>query len=364
MSRLLDLDAPDFSLYWYRSRHYSTALGRFLQKDSTLAKDASNLYAAFGNNPLRFIDPLGSRLVELGKNQTTDQLTPILDDLIRQHEQTVAALEQEQYEPYHYDVFGYALMFDAFKRAFKEEGGGARGLARVVFIEDNPLYQATVAYHNARESWARGEYKEGLKYAVQSGLAASAMVGLIEAGATATSRPILGPEIEPAGLTPASSGAGAMNLQPIVRGGASGRGIGVLYISDAAALSPAELEQSITAVRDMDFQAGMAGGLTRQTVSPSARATANRVANIGRDLLDLDPSLAAGHTPDVAAGGNPIGVIIGIPRGVNQSWGGQWGRYQPGFVFEGFILVDQSTGQVLYPSMGLENPVTTLPSNF
>jgi RHS repeat-associated protein len=59
MSRLLDLDTPDFSLYWYRSRHYSTALGRFLQRDSILGIDAYNVYLAFGNNPLRFVDPIG-----------------------------------------------------------------------------------------------------------------------------------------------------------------------------------------------------------------------------------------------------------------------------------------------------------------
>jgi len=59
MSRRLDVDALDFSLYCYRSRHYATHLGRFLQRDTSLTSEGYNVYLAFGNTPLVFSDPLG-----------------------------------------------------------------------------------------------------------------------------------------------------------------------------------------------------------------------------------------------------------------------------------------------------------------
>ena len=51
---------------------------------------------------------------------------------------------------------------------------------------------------------------------------------------------------------------------------------------------------------------------------------------------------------------------MGLPKEVNNSWGGQWKRYEPGFTFEGFTLVDKATGTVLYPSLSLELEVTSL----
>jgi hypothetical protein len=155
--------------------------------------------------------------------------------------------------------------------------------------------------------------------------------------------------------TPAAQSENALanqNLQHVIRGGSSDRGIGVLHL-DGSKLSPADVQAAVTAARDMDFQAGMAGGLTRSSVS--SRSIADSVTRLARssDAMNLGTD-AAGHLPDVAGGGNPYGPIMGLPRSVNSSIGGQWSRYAPGFTFDGFSLVDRSTGAYLYMSQGLE----------
>lgn len=142
------------------------------------------------------------------------------------------------------------------------------------------------------------------------------------------------------------------NLQHVLRGGSGERGIGVLHI-DVSKLNPSEIESTVEAVRDMDFQAGIADGLVRTSV-PS-RSVANSVATLGNKTLSLGPTEAAGHLPDVAGGGNALGPIVGIPKGVNSSIGGQWRRYAPGFTFDGYSLVDRATGEFLYISQALEN---------
>jgi hypothetical protein len=142
------------------------------------------------------------------------------------------------------------------------------------------------------------------------------------------------------------------NLQHVLRGGSGDRGIGVLHL-DGSKLSPADAQAAVAAVRDMDFQAGMAGGLSRSSVS--SRSVADSVTRLARgsEAMNLGAD-AAGHLPDVAGGGSPLGPIMGLPRSVNSSIGGQWSRYAPGFTFDGFSLVDRSTGTFLYMSQGLE----------
>jgi RHS repeat-associated protein len=53
-------------LYYYRARFYSPALGRFLQPDPA-GYEASglNLYTYVGNNPVRWVDPLGLWYIDI-----------------------------------------------------------------------------------------------------------------------------------------------------------------------------------------------------------------------------------------------------------------------------------------------------------
>src|SRR5262249_24416361 len=121
---------------------------------------------------------------------------------------------------------------------------------------------------------------------------------------------------------------GNQNLQHVLRGGSGDRGIGVLHL-DASRLSPADTQAAVRAVRDMDFQAGMAGGVTR--IAVPSRSVADSVANLGKQALGLDSRVdAAGHLPDVAGGGSPHGAILGLPKGGNRSLGGQCSRGAPG----------------------------------
>jgi RHS repeat-associated protein len=141
------------------------------------------------------------------------------------------------------------------------------------------------------------------------------------------------------------------SLEHAIRGGPNESGIGILHL-DTSTLSDEEFSDVVAGFRDMDMQAGMAGGLTRQEVS--SRAVANRVADVGRSTLGLSKTDAASHTPDVAAGGSPLGPIMGMNAKANNSIGGQWGRYAPRFTFTGFSLVDRPTGQFAYTSLAHE----------
>jgi RHS repeat-associated protein len=63
------LDAETGGLYYYRARHYSPVLGRFLQPDPIGTSGASNLYAYVGNDPLNATDPSGLVQEESGAEQ-------------------------------------------------------------------------------------------------------------------------------------------------------------------------------------------------------------------------------------------------------------------------------------------------------
>src|SRR5262249_44766873 len=136
--------------------------------------------------------------------------------------------------------------------------------------------------------------------------------------------------IATAATTEATQTARVANLQNVVRGRAGESGIGVLYAKRWTTLTEAERDVARTAVADMDLQAAMAGGLVRRRVPD--RSEADAAAQLARRALGLGPLEVAGHLPDAGAGGAPFGPIMGLPKQLNASWGGQLRRYQPGFV--------------------------------
>jgi RHS repeat-associated protein len=55
--------SSELNLYYFRSRYYDPIVGRFLSVDPMGYKDSMNLYQAFNNNPVNFVDPLGLKIV-------------------------------------------------------------------------------------------------------------------------------------------------------------------------------------------------------------------------------------------------------------------------------------------------------------
>jgi RHS repeat-associated protein len=54
-------------LYYYRARYFHPELGRFIQADPMGYKDSMNMYQAFNQNPVNFVDPFGKNNRKKGK---------------------------------------------------------------------------------------------------------------------------------------------------------------------------------------------------------------------------------------------------------------------------------------------------------
>jgi len=62
------------ALYNFRARWYSSDIGRWLSKDPIGLEGGLNLYVAFGNNPVNFIDPWGECEEDLYASPTLSEL--------------------------------------------------------------------------------------------------------------------------------------------------------------------------------------------------------------------------------------------------------------------------------------------------
>lgn len=52
---------PETGLVYYRARYYDPAIGRFLSEDPIGFRGGNNFYAYVENDPLNFVDPLGTQ---------------------------------------------------------------------------------------------------------------------------------------------------------------------------------------------------------------------------------------------------------------------------------------------------------------
>ena len=66
-------------LIYLRARYYDPALGRFTQEDP--AKDGGNWYIYAGNNPIKFIDPSGLRLILKGTGGEVSKIWGAIKDM-------------------------------------------------------------------------------------------------------------------------------------------------------------------------------------------------------------------------------------------------------------------------------------------
>jgi Domain of unknown function (DUF4157) len=140
-----------------------------------------------------------------------------------------------------------------------------------------------------------------------------------------------------------------------MRGQPGETGVGVVYVKDWANMSPDDRDKVRFWAREVDVRAS--GGVQRQAVTPQMKKDAKSVQALAQKspALGLGPTDAAGHSNDMTAGGDPLGPIVALPKGVNSSIGGQWKRYQQGFTFTGVSVYDHDTGQWIYVSHAVEH---------
>jgi RHS repeat-associated protein len=341
-------------LCYHSARYYAPWLGNWVSCDPAGALDGLNLYAFVRGNPLRFVDRSGLQSEEQQKPswyRDPNKIAPLLP-YANQGEGVEAFENFEQRHPRPPTAKDTSSSRSPTVRprdltqlstAVQVEYGGQTELL------SQDQYETLVALGVINEDakvtvrgLSEAEYEEIEKHSQHLVDKETSRFVDFELAATKI-KTILAPYLEPS--------EEGVRLQHVARGRKDESGVGVFFI-DPSKLSKTEMESALVAARDMDFIAGMSGGLVRR--SSLSRRVEDRVARIGRELLDLGATEAAAHLPDSGAGGSPLGPISGLPRTVNASWGAQLRRYETGFKFEGFSVVDRRTGEVLYPSMALE----------
>jgi hypothetical protein len=172
------------------------------------------------------------------------------------------------------------------------------------------------------------------------------------AGARSIPVPSLSSGAAPAGVAQADP-AGPNDHH--MRGQPGETGVGVVYVKDWANMSADDRGKVLFWAREVDVRAS--GGVQRQAVTPQMKRDAKSVQGLAQrsPAMGLGPTDAAGHSNDMTAGGDPLGPIVALPKGVNSSIGPQWKRYRQGFTFTGVSVYDHDTGQWLYVSHAVEH---------
>ncbi|MCP4218112.1 MAG: hypothetical protein GY765_25965, partial [bacterium] len=82
---------PEIGLYYYRHRYYMPGIGRFIQTDPMGYNDSMNMYQAFNQNPVNFVDPMGEKIqIPNGSNKDSifNCLSKLTDDELERNNAT------------------------------------------------------------------------------------------------------------------------------------------------------------------------------------------------------------------------------------------------------------------------------------
>lgn len=361
----------DRDLYLMSSRAYLPALGRFLQRDPAGYVDGTNLYTYALGAPTIAMDPTGlaSTEIDAGTVAWSAAKTAAIGigvgvgvgaTLVFAGIPLIIGAAAMLITGF---VMAYANREEQAIRAGKGDQSGDIALAALgdMAFGATSLHEAVTGREAVTDRTLGGQERSERYGGVVGGIAAVAVGGKVQR-LTGLSPPG-GPRPRWSGFTAAElADADAMNANHIWRGGAGQRGVAVFRVRTDR-VSPEVLNEYIEAVKMMDMEAGMrpyvaSGDAARLRPIGDAAAAVFRES----DAVGLPEGWHAGHVIDTRGGGDPLGPITGLPAGVNLSLGGQWRRYQPGFRFDGFTLVEYGSNKVLHPSMAFENnPGEVLP---
>lgn len=367
------LQLMDLDLYLTATRAYWPALGRFLQRDPAGYVDGANLYAYALGAPTLALDRTGLASTEIDAGTVAWSAAKTaaiglgvglgvgltlafagIPLIIGGAAMLIGG-----------GVMAYAHREEQAIRAGKGEQTGDIAMAAIgdMALGVTSLHEAVTGREAVTERVLNGHERSERYGGVIGGVAAVAVGGRVQR---------LGGLTPPAGPRPQLRWAGfmaeeladvdAMSTEHMWRGGAGQRGIAIFQVRTDR-VSPETLAEFLASVETMDREVAMrshvASGDAAQ-LRPIGDAAAALFRNSG--AVELPPGWDAGHGVDTRGGGNPLGPIWGQPMAVNRSIGGQWRRYQPGFRFDGFTLVERGSNRVLYPSLALENdPGPALP---
>ncbi|MBO1907595.1 RHS repeat-associated core domain-containing protein [Microvirga sp. 3-52] len=356
------LHLMDYDLCLLPARAYKPGIGRFLQRDPAGYSDGTNLYAYALGAPTTATDRLGLESTEMdaGTVAWSAAKTAAVGIGVGLGVAAVAT-----FAGIPLIIAGAAMLISGGvmtyanreEQAIKAGKGDDTGAIAFAALEDMAMVSGFHEAYTGRDALTdrslTGKEKSerlggsiGGIGAIVVGGKVNRMAGLSPAETT--------PRPRWAGLSPeALADADAMNPTHVWRGGAGDRGIGVIRMNTDG-MSAAEIDSLMASIQIMDTQAGM-GVITASGDAAALRPLGDAGAAAYHEFAGGPSGWHAGHLIDTRGGGNPLGPIMAQPPHVNLSIGGQWRRYQPGFRFDGFTLIERNSGRILYPSLALEN---------